>query len=87
MWRQLVTLPLSQDNRLEDLPPELFALPALTSLDVSNNKLRSLPPQMWTAPALRDLNAALNHLSDLPSGDEVCGEMENLVKWRNRFFS
>ena len=62
-----------KDNRLEDLPPDLFSLPSLTSLDVSNNKLRSLPPQMWTAPVLRDLNAALNHLSDLPSGDEVSG--------------
>ncbi|KAM3958672.1 LOW QUALITY PROTEIN: leucine-rich repeat kinase [Aphomia sociella] len=58
-----------QDNRLEE-PPELFSLPSLSTLDVSNNKLRSLPGRMWAAPALRDLNAALNHLKDLPAGDE-----------------
>ncbi|XP_046975207.1 leucine-rich repeat serine/threonine-protein kinase 1 [Vanessa cardui] len=65
-----------QDNRLEELPPELFSLPSLTSLDVSNNKLRALPPQMWQAPALRDLNAALNHLKDLPTGDEGVPEVQ-----------
>lgn len=59
---------LLQDNRLEDLPPALFTLPALVILDVSNNKLRALPDIMWNAPCLRDLNAALNHLKDLPGG-------------------
>ncbi|CAK1555976.1 unnamed protein product [Leptosia nina] len=68
-----------QDNRLEELPAELFSLPGLTSLDVSNNKLRALPANMWSAPSLRDLNAALNHLKELPSGEEANSESTSCV--------
>lgn len=55
-----------QDNRLEEVPPGIFALPALVTLDVSNNKLQSLPYAIWMAAKLRDLNVAFNLLKDLP---------------------
>lgn len=56
-----------QDNRLDLLPVEIFALPSLTILDVSNNKLSSLPYQMWKSPKLKELNAAFNLLKELPT--------------------
>ena len=54
-------------NRLDFLPPALFNLPSLTSLDVSNNKLQNLPKQIWTAPKMKELNVSFNLLSDLPN--------------------
>lgn len=49
-----------------NLPSEIFHLPALTILDISNNKLQELPFDMWKAPKLRELNIAFNLLKDLP---------------------
>lgn len=56
-----------QYNRLEVLPDEVFVLPGLVTLDVSNNKLSCLPHRMWRAPKLKELNAAFNLLRDLPT--------------------
>ncbi|KAJ1529280.1 hypothetical protein ONE63_006078 [Megalurothrips usitatus] len=56
-----------QDNRLVQVPEEVFALPALVTLDVSNNQLQALPYAMWRSPKLKELNAAFNLLRDLPS--------------------
>ncbi|XP_055684527.1 leucine-rich repeat serine/threonine-protein kinase 1 isoform X1 [Lutzomyia longipalpis] len=55
-----------QDNRLEVLPPALFRMQSLITLDVSNNKLQELPFEMWRAPKLKELNVAFNLLKDLP---------------------
>lgn len=52
---------------MEWLPDELFNLPALVTLDVSNNKLPTLPFRLWKAPKLKELNAAFNLLKDLPA--------------------
>lgn len=60
-----------QDNRLECLPPSIFRLPSLVTLDVSNNKLQELPFEMWRAPKLKELNVAFNLLKDLPTLSEV----------------
>lgn len=56
-----------QDNRLEEIPEEIFRLPSLTVLDVSNNKLVDLPFEMWRSPKLKELNAAFNLLKELPT--------------------
>ena len=56
-----------QDNRLDSLPQNLFKLPNLSILDVSNNKLQMVPYVMWTCPSLTEVNLSLNMLSDLPS--------------------
>lgn len=56
-----------QYNRLEVLPDEIFSLPGLVTLDVSNNKLSNLPCKMWRSPKLKELNAAFNLLKDLPA--------------------
>ena len=55
-----------QDNRLNEIPPEILHLPALCILDISNNKLQEMPFDMWKAPKLRELNIAFNLLKDLP---------------------
>lgn len=65
-----------QDNRLEEVPAGIFALPALVTLDVSNNKLQSLPYAIWMAPKLRDLNVAFNLLKDLPYCASVSDDFE-----------
>ena len=56
-----------QDNRLEEIPLEVFRLPSLVTLDVSNNKLQELPFQLWKSPKLKELNAAFNLLRELPA--------------------
>lgn len=56
-----------QDNRLEEIPLEVFRLPSLVTLDVSNNKLQELPFQLWRSPKLKELNAAFNLLKELPA--------------------
>lgn len=60
-----------QDNRLNDIPAEIFRLPNLVILDVSNNKLQRIPYDVWKAPKLRELNVALNLLKDLPTLENV----------------
>ena len=56
-----------QDNRLDNLPHNLFKLPKLSILDVSNNKLQMVPYVIWSCPSLTEVNLSLNMLSDLPS--------------------
>ena len=56
-----------QDNRLDNLPDNLFKLPKLSILDVSNNKLQLVPYVIWSCPSLTEVNLSLNMLSDLPS--------------------
>lgn len=61
-----------QDNRLNDIPSEIFSLPNLIILDISNNKLQQMPFDVWKAPKLRELNVAFNLLKDLPTLENVC---------------
>lgn len=56
-----------KDNRLEEIPQEVFRLPSLVTLDISNNKLQELSFQLWRSPKLKELNAAFNLLKDLPA--------------------
>ena len=56
-----------QDNRLDNLPENLFKLAKLSILDVSNNKLQMVPYVTWSCPSLTEVNLSLNMLSDLPS--------------------
>lgn len=60
-----------QDNGLEEIPPEIFRLRSLITLDISNNKLQIIPFEMWKAPKLRELNVAFNLLKDLPTSQDV----------------
>lgn len=60
-----------QDNRLNDIPAEIFRLPKLVILDISNNKLQQVPYDVWKAPKLRELNVAFNLLKDLPTLENV----------------
>lgn len=60
-----------QDNRLNDIPAEIFRLPNLVILDISNNKLQQIPYDIWKAPKLRELNVAFNLLKDLPTLQDV----------------
>lgn len=73
---------IQQDNRLDKIPEELFRLPSLTTLDLSNNKLHSVPFQMWRAPKLKDLNMSFNLIKELPyaqSEDEARSLRERSV--------
>lgn len=54
------------NNRLVELPPQLFLIKSLKHLNVSNNCLEALPVEMWQAPTLFDLNACHNKLARLP---------------------
>lgn len=56
---------------LEEIMPEIFRLPSLVTLDISNNKLQRIPFDMWKAPKLRELNIAFNLLKDLPTSEDV----------------
>ena len=62
---QLETLRLDE-NRLTELPRELFNLPRLKLLFAVKNKIASLPENIWTAPALTTVNLSRNRLEVLP---------------------
>ncbi|XP_021920937.1 leucine-rich repeat serine/threonine-protein kinase 1 isoform X3 [Zootermopsis nevadensis] len=66
-----------QDNRLDQICEEVFMLPLLVTLDVSNNKLHTLPYNMWKSPKLKELNAAFNLLRELPTNPS--GESQDAV--------
>lgn len=66
-----------QDNRLNDIPSDIFRLPNLVILDISNNKLQKMPFDVWKAPKLRELNVAFNLLKDLPTLENVCCNSQN----------
>lgn len=65
-----------QDNSLEEIFPEIFRMPSLVTLDISNNKLQKIPFDMWKAPKLRELNIAFNLLKDLPTSEDVSKSYE-----------
>lgn len=55
------------NNRLEQLEhADLWKLPGLVSLKLSNNKLNSLPPYFGQYYALRSLNLSSNSLTEFP---------------------
>ncbi|CAG9769543.1 unnamed protein product [Ceutorhynchus assimilis] len=56
-----------QENRLNQIPEDIFKLPNLVTLVVSNNKLQHLPYELWLAPKLKELNASFNFLKELPT--------------------
>ncbi|KAK7861679.1 hypothetical protein R5R35_005355 [Gryllus longicercus] len=69
-----------QDNRLDQIPEDIFQLPSLVTLDISNNKLQTLPYNMWKAPKLKELNAAFNLLRELPSNPpEIACDVQSPV--------
>ena len=70
-WLEEIQL---QDNRLEYIPPSIFTLKSLSTLDMSNNKLTFLPFEMWKAVQLKELNVAFNMLSELPVDDVMTRE-------------
>ena len=53
------------NNNLSSLPIELFRLPALKNLDVSNNPLDGLPEWWQLSKTLAKLNASVTHLTEL----------------------
>jgi hypothetical protein len=60
---------------LHSVPPEIFKLPELVSLDLAGNLLDSLPDNIGDAKKLRYLNISWNHLQHLPSS---IGELTSL---------
>ncbi len=58
-------LDLSQQELIE-LPPELFQLPDLSSLNIIGNKLTSLPPKIGKLKNLTRLGLSSNQLTSLP---------------------
>ncbi|KAK9885098.1 hypothetical protein WA026_009320 [Henosepilachna vigintioctopunctata] len=68
-----------QDNRLDNIPDEIFKLPSLVTLVISNNKFQQLPYSMWLAPKLKELNASFNFLKDLPTNfNEIKEELDHM---------
>ena len=53
-------------NMFEEIPTEVFQLPALKRLTASYNKIGRLDMEMWTAPKLEDLRMQHNALTGLP---------------------
>lgn len=63
-FAHLNDLNLSRNN-LNNLPIEIFRLPALKSLNVSHNPLGCLPEQWWVSNCLTKLNLSQTHLTEL----------------------
>ena len=53
-------------NQLTELAPELFCLPKLNRLDVSDNQIKALPLDWWQGLVLESLNLSKNELEELP---------------------
>ena len=56
--------------KLQEVPPELFRLKTLRSIDLSNNRLKELPPSFGSFANLRTLLLNGNQLPSLP--EEIC---------------
>lgn len=56
--------------KLAEVPPDLFRLKSLRSIDLSSNKLKELPPSFGTFANLRTLLLNGNSLTSLP--EEIC---------------
>jgi len=63
---RIIALSLSHLN-LHEIPMSLFALTALTWLDLSDNHIMELPAEFFSLTQLTTLNLSYNHLTALPS--------------------
>ena len=65
-------------NQLTEIPPELFCLPKLNRLDVSDNQIAKLPANWWEGLVLESFNVSKNKLEELPL-PEVLGDNQPYV--------
>ncbi|WP_417915672.1 COR domain-containing protein [Candidatus Electronema sp. JM] len=71
-------------QKLTTLPPELFQLTNLTTLDLSANNLTTLPKEICQLRSLREIHLWENKLTALP---QELGQLRNLQKlylWNNK---
>ena len=63
-------LDLSNSRINEELPPEIFKLVSLRTLNLYRNQLKSLPEQLWNLVNLTELNLYRNRISSttFPAG-------------------
>ena len=65
-------------NQLTEIPPELFCLPKLNRLDVSDNQIEKLPDNWWEGLVLESLNVSKNKLEEVPL-PEVPGDNQPYI--------
>jgi Leucine-rich repeat (LRR) protein/ankyrin repeat protein len=58
------------ENELEVIPPFVFELPNLKTVQFQHNMLQSIPKTVWTCESLKDLDMSHNNISKLSWGEE-----------------
>ena len=53
------------ENKLEAIPPFVFELPNLKTVQFHHNMLQSIPKTVWTCESLKDLDMSYNNISGL----------------------
>lgn len=77
-----VTVLILDAQKLEQIPPEVWQMPKLETLDLRRNALKALPPNLATLSSLKTLLLGQNQLKTLPD------QLPNLVQIdlsKNRF--
>jgi Leucine-rich repeat (LRR) protein len=49
------------DNKIEEIPSEITALPNLKVLNLSDNKLKKIPNDLFEMASLEEINLSKNH--------------------------
>uniref|UniRef100_UPI00358FA050 uncharacterized protein n=1 Tax=Myxine glutinosa TaxID=7769 RepID=UPI00358FA050 len=70
-------------NRLEELPQEMFLLPRLERLNVSDNELSCISPSLGSLACLQYLDISRNDLTDIPSSARQCRALCSLLVGQN----
>jgi len=68
----------ASNNHLTAFPPELGALPSLTTVNLSANYMRSLPRNMAQLKSLRQLDLSCNRFQAFPAGVLTLAGLEEL---------
>lgn len=72
------------DQKLKEIPSEIFNFPNLHMLNLSNNKIKEIPSDINRLPYLTMLNLYGNKIRDLHPNMQYLGELRKLYLGKNK---
>ena len=76
-----INMSVFDDNIIKEVPPEIYNLPYLSKLNLSNNKIKNIPNGIYKLSNLRELDISNNDIVEIPE------EISRLISLKELYLS